>query len=164
MRRGGYRVPTTLITHDRRVMMHELELKESWEGRILVSGEEREGGVVVHWLDSDEAYHAFVERLPKHRIQMKQPAPPSDDPLLRKPAVDFTRDVLVVAVRWHMYEGPRITHVTPNGDTLQVAVDIADGGRKVLASRADVGTYQAVRVARLDGVRGVVLVEGTHVG
>lgn len=101
-------------------------------------------------VDSPAAYEALIASLPTESIQKTQPAPPSDDPLLQAPPVDFTRHVLLVAVRDDMYVGPVIRSVVdaPSGERV-VTVDLPDPGEMAFAARrADVGTYTAVRVPK----------------
>jgi len=97
-------------------------------------------------------YDALVATLPTYRIQMKQPAPPNDDPLLKKPKIDFTRQMLVVAIRHSMFYGPKIKRVLlARGRELIVEIlHESPEGIMAMASRSDVGTYEAVLVPCAD--------------
>ena len=90
----------------------------TYGGRILVPPPDQIRSFVVR---DDAAYDALIARLPERKIQKKQPAPPSDDALLKRPAVDFSSEMLVVAVCGTFYcpislEGWRV-----EGDTLIVS-------------------------------------------
>jgi len=131
-----------------------VEALEAWDGRVGLATADLGGpGDTTPLVIRDQAaYDAFVDTLPTQRIQKKQPAPPSDDPLLKRPAVDFTQHMLLVALRDDMYVGPVIRAVRPVASDLLVEVDHPDPGETVYAARAmGVGTYHAVKVPRVDG-------------
>ncbi len=131
----------------------DVPIARQHSGRVLMTtpalSSEHEGHVIV----DQAAYDAFVARLPKLRIQKKQPSPPNTDPLLNKPAIDFDRQMLVVTTRRSMYYGPTIASVRPgaNGGLVVEVVQPGMEGVVAMASRDDVGTYAAVVVPRRDG-------------
>jgi hypothetical protein len=47
-------------------------------------------------IDSEAAYEKFVGRIPKTAVSQTSDALASDDPLLAKPAIDFSRKVMIV--------------------------------------------------------------------
>ena len=105
------------------------------------------GGRVIR----DQAgYDALVAALPQRLVQMKQPAPLNEDPLLKKPKIDFSRHMLVVAIRHSMFHGPTIRRVLlVRGRELIVEIlHESPEGIMAMASRSDVGTYEAVVVPR----------------
>jgi len=123
-----------------------------YAGQIIHGGPQlglAPGGRVIR----DQAgYDALVATLPKRRVQMKQPAPLNDDPLLKKPKIDFSRQMLVVAIRHSMFHGPKIRRVLlVRGRELIVEIlHESPEGIMAMASRSDVGTYEAVVVPRAD--------------
>lgn len=90
----------------------------SWFG--FVSCENQRGCLAIH---NQAEYDAFVERIPKARIQMKQPAPPSQDPFLGKPEIDFRRRALVAVWSENVHIGCKITQTRREGGDLKVTAD-----------------------------------------
>ncbi|MCW5871594.1 MAG: hypothetical protein KIS61_30360, partial [Candidatus Eremiobacteraeota bacterium] len=90
----------------------------SWHG--LVRCENERGCLAIH---TQAEYDAFVERIPKERIQMKQPAPPSQDPFLRQPRVNFQEHSLVAVWTENVHIGCKITETRREGNDLKVKVD-----------------------------------------
>ncbi len=87
---------------------------------------------------------------------MKQPAPPSDDPLLGEPEIDFSSATLVVGLRVDsMYVHPELSFSRLNG-TSQLAVEVRYppvGDTAMAAAMGGVGTYAAAVVsARADQI------------
>lgn len=118
-------------------------IKTPYQGRISIglsiagAGPSLEPSVVRTQADHD----AFVGSIPTHEIQKTNPAPPSDDPLLRKPAIDFAQDMLIVARRDSMYRAPEIRAVRTRGDELVVEVvhpPLGDSLR--MAAQSGIGT------------------------
>uniref|UniRef100_A0A7S3YG98 Uncharacterized protein n=1 Tax=Lotharella globosa TaxID=91324 RepID=A0A7S3YG98_9EUKA len=63
-------------------------------------------------IKTEDEYKSFVSTIPLNKIQMKQPAPPSDDALLAFPPIDFQNRMLLVVLRFDsMYKAPVITSV-----------------------------------------------------
>jgi hypothetical protein len=95
-------------------------------------------------ISDQAAYDAFVSRLPTSEITPTQPAPPSTDPYLKHPPIDFSRFTLVVAVRADsMYVPPRITEVVFS-DPPTVGVEHPPlGDAAFAAAQQGVGTYDA---------------------
>jgi hypothetical protein len=123
-----------------------MEIRERWAGTIHVDDGE---GIAAIAITDDEAYDRLLARLPAERVQMKQPAPPNDDPLRARPAIDFAVHMLVV--------------VTRGGSMAPIAiaqVARAEGGAIVPFAAAPpppearpwgVGRYAAALVPRVDG-------------
>ncbi|MCB9563735.1 MAG: hypothetical protein H6709_23800 [Kofleriaceae bacterium] len=146
---GGGATPAPPAVHnlEEPVATDELTIAQRWAGAIHTDADAP--GLEVHAIRDADAYRAFVARLPERRIQMKQPAPPSRDPLRAGPAIDFTRDMLIVAVRAETLQPAEIARVTRDGDRLVVDVVVAP---QPPAARPDgVGAYAAVRVPHAGG-------------
>jgi hypothetical protein len=99
------------------------------------------------------AFEAFVDRIPEHKLQKRQPAPPSDDPLLERPTIDFDRHSIVVLVRgdtpWGTIE---VRSLQREGDRLLVRSEhppLPEHGP--MAQPMGIGTYIALVVDRFDG-------------
>ena len=90
----------------------------SWHG--FVRCDNRRGCLAIH---TQADYEQFVGRIPKERIQMKQPAPPSEDPFLQKPPIDFAEHALVAVWTENVHIGCRIQETSPAGGDLKVRVD-----------------------------------------
>lgn len=128
-----------------------LRILESWTGHILLSGPMPHERLTLRVIDSELAYDAFLEELPRQRVQMKQPAPPAEDPLLERPPVDFVHEMMLVAIcRAHSAVGKMIGALRCVEGRL-----VVDLGEPVTAAvgamRGDVGGYHAVKVARFEG-------------
>lgn len=124
-----------------------LPVAERWLGPIDV--DPAQPSMQVSIVRDDASYDALVARLPTHRVQMKQPAPPSDDPLRGRPPIDFATEMLVVVVRTDALEPPEVGGVTVDGDRLRVHV--AAPTPPPAARPIDVGGYVALRVPRTAG-------------
>ncbi|MBW2458422.1 MAG: hypothetical protein JRI68_28230 [Deltaproteobacteria bacterium] len=103
-------------------------------------------------LIADEAGLAALQAMiPKQRIQMKQPAPPSEDPLLGKSPIHFDQHVLLVAFRTtSMYVGPTIQNVRRQRQGA-LSADVVHpplGATTARSARVDIGTYHAVLLER----------------
>ena len=134
----------------------ELTVLKQYKGRVrfggTIRGSARTRRGLVFIIRTQKRYDAFRATIPKRVIQMKKPAPPSKDPLLAKPAIDFKKQMLVVAQRPHMHVGPRLEKVVarPGTVTVHVFLPSLDTVHKK-ASVAGIGTYHAVLVPRADG-------------
>jgi len=95
----------------------------------------------------------FVAMIPTEQISMKHPAPPSDDPLLTLPMVDFERQMLVVVFREEtMYIPPTLDNPRLAGGKLLLDVGWPDlNDAAYAAAPSGVGSYCAVVLARFDG-------------
>lgn len=90
----------------------------SWHG--FVSCDNHRGCAALH---NQAEYDQFVERIPKERLQMKQPAPPSDDPLLLKPVIHFEQQTLLAVWSENVHIGCRIGAIHRDGEDVKVEVD-----------------------------------------
>ena len=124
-----------------------LSVAERWLGPIAFDA--AQPVLQVSIVRDDAAYDALLARLPSHRVQMKQPAPASDDPLRARPRVDFATEMLVVVVRTDTLDAPEVGGVTVDGDRLRVHA--AAPTPAPAARPANLGGYVALRVPRTDG-------------
>jgi hypothetical protein len=98
------------------------------------------------------AYAAFVDTIPAHRIQMRQPAPPSEDPLLKRPDIDFNTHMLLVVRVDGLYANPTFVKLTREGaDLLVDTASNIEPNAYEMAQPYGIGTYIAALVDRVDG-------------
>ncbi len=131
---------------DTTVTATELPIAARWRGAIAVDDA---AGPEVIVIRDDAGYDALLARLPAHRVQMKQPAPPSTDPLRARPRIDFATDMLVVVTRAGGLDLPTLARVERDGAALLVYYAIPSP--TPAARPYDVGAYAAVQVPRVDG-------------
>ena len=93
-------------------------------------------------------YEAFVSQIPLRQITKPNPAPPSKDPLLKKPFIDFAKHMVLIAIRTDsMYVCSHIESLVLDGQTLRVHVLDPDlGETRLLNQMRNIGTYRAVVV------------------
>jgi hypothetical protein len=126
----------------------ELAIAQLWLGVIRI--EDTAGDVVTGLVIRDDAaYDAFLARLPEKRVQKRQPAPPNDDPMLARPAIDFATDMLVVVMRRDSLDSPGVARVSRDGG--RVVVTHATPPPAPAAMPHGIGGYTAARVPRADG-------------
>lgn len=103
-------------------------------------------------IQSAEEFQSFVSAIPTKRIQKRQPAPPSNDPLLKDPQLDFSTHTMIVIERSSMYIGPEIERVEAKGTGAHVLYRLPPLGETVYAAAVmDMGTYVAILVPKLEG-------------
>jgi plasmid stabilization system protein ParE len=102
--------------------------------------------------DANE-YGAFIGRIPTREISMTNPSPPSDDPLLKKPPIDFQKHIMVAVIRAEsMYLPPDIASVAVADGKLVVEFVVRElGDYRNLNQAGGIGTYCAAVVPRHDG-------------
>ena len=135
-----------------------LEIARAHSGRISSVAAARANGSVIR---TQEDYDAFVEALPKTKIQKKNPSDPNDDPILERPAIDFSTQMLVVAACSTFYCSVEITGLEREGAALLVRVSSPGepedarmyGARPIGMNGEDTyGNYAAAVVPRHDEV------------
>src|SRR5690606_23197162 len=62
-------------------------------------------------IDSEAAYETFVARIPKTAVSQTSNAPASDDPLLAKPAIDFSHKAMIVLVSPAINGAPTVSRI-----------------------------------------------------
>ena len=129
----------------------------SYDGRIRAMGFDRNfrkvTGPAEMTIKTQADYEAFVAKIPKRTITKTNPAPPSKDPLLKKPPIDFTKHMMLVAVRPDsMYVTPKLESVVADKDTLRVNILDPDlGETRLLNQMQGIGTYLAFVVPKHKG-------------
>lgn len=133
------------------------ELAPVWRGQVhLPSGPRDPRAYRVpepRVIRTQEAYEAFVAMIPTLQVTKQNPPPPSTDPLLQKPEIDFGTKMLIVAFRGeNMYVEARISKVEQRDGKLVVTIVYPPVGHTaMLASAYGVGRYHAVLVDKFDG-------------
>ena len=101
---------------------------------------------------SASEYDAFIAQIPKKRVQKRQPAPDSDDPMLTRPAIDFSSHMLVVVRSRSIYLVPEIVEILDQGDEREVVYTIPPvENLEMMAQPGGGGRYAAALVAKTDG-------------
>ena len=98
-------------------------------------------------------YEAFVGKIPKRTISKTNPSPPSNDPLLKKPPIDFGKHMMLVAVRANsMYVSPKLESIAVEKGTMFVHILDPDlGETRFLNQMQGIGTYLALIVPKHEG-------------
>jgi len=95
----------------------------------------------------------FVKMIPPTKITKRQPSPPSDDPLLKRPSIDWTKHMMIVAFRTDtMYLPPKVEN--PRLDRGKLVIDVRHpplGDTANAAAVYGIGTYNAIIVERHGG-------------
>ena len=103
-------------------------------------------------LRSQQEYKSFVERVPRERLQKKLPAPPSSDPLLQLPGVDFSTSCLVVVWSDNVHIEARVLQAEAKGEELWVEVRFHRPPHvEGYAAPYGFGQYHLVEVPRFEG-------------
>jgi hypothetical protein len=129
----------------------------SYEGRIRATSFDRNfrkvNGPTEMIVKTQADYEAFVAKIPKRQITKTNPAPPSKDPLLKKPAIDFGKHMMLVAIRANsMYVTPQFESVVAEKETLLVHILNPDlGETRFLNQMQGIVTYLAVVVPKRRG-------------
>ena len=106
-----------------------------------------------HIIKTDAEYEAFLRKIPKRTISKTNPVPPSKDPLLKKPPIDFGKHMMLVAIRSDsMYVTPKLESVVAEKNVLFVHILDPDLGETIYLNQMQgVGTYLAVVVPKHKG-------------
>lgn len=87
---------------------------QEWSGYVTCDGH---GWQLIR---SQQDFDKFIERVPRERLQKRQPAPPSGDPILEHPQVDFQEYSLVAVWSHNWAIVPRIDSSNLEGNDLKV--------------------------------------------
>lgn len=132
-----------------------LEIDQTFTGRVFMGGPGPGSDVPekdTRVIQNAKEFEAFVSRIPTKRVQKRQPAPPSTDPLLKDPQIDFATHTMLVVERPSMYIGPEIERVEARGEGAHVLYRLPPLGETVYAAAVmDMGTYWAVVVPKVQG-------------
>ena len=110
-------------------------------------------GPTEHIIRTEAEFEAFLRKIPKRTISKTNPSPPSKDPLLKKPPIDFGKHMMLVAIRPDsMYVTPQIESAVASEDGLLVHILDSDlGETRFLNQMQGIGTYVAVVVPKHKG-------------
>ena len=128
----------------------EFQIIASYEGRVSLDSSGQSSGPTEIIIRSQADYEAFLIRIPRNKITKVNPAPPSDDPLLGKPFIDFESHMMLVALRaGTMYVAPRFLSISTDKNGLIVHIQDPDLGETIFANQQEgIGSYRAVVVAK----------------
>ncbi|MEL6182565.1 MAG: hypothetical protein AAFS10_26650 [Myxococcota bacterium] len=103
----------------------------------------------------DEAgYRSFIQRIPTRVISKTADPPPSNDPLLAKPTIDWSQHMMVVALRSDILDSSDMTlaRVSQTDSILTLRVTVPPAGqRAMMAMPESMGAYMAVVIDRFEG-------------
>ena len=92
-----------------------------------------------------KSYTRFLSRIPSKQISRTRPAPPNKDPLLEKPAIDFTKNTLLTIDRSAMAR-PVFRQIIEHQKEVVVLVEFP---REFPAARPiNIGTYTAALIPK----------------
>ncbi len=126
--------------------MPPLPIAARWLGQIELATDDAPRVIAIR---DAATYDALIARLPAHRVQQRQPAPPSTDPLRARPPIDFDRDMLIVVTRGDCMDPPTLAAVFDAGD--HVLVRYAATPPPPAARCHGIGGYAAVQVPHVGG-------------
>mgnify|MGYP001335741221 CR=1 FL=1 len=139
-------------TEEKFDMVEQNLIRKSWSGRVFapqyIEPLDEAAQVTKLVIRTDEELASFVARIPKKRIQKKQPAPDSDDPFVNGLQIDFETSMLLVSLRsGDMYSQSPIIRVFESDEKIVAHYEMPfDEKNMMMASAGGVGTYHAVQV------------------
>lgn len=134
----------------------KVSIRTTWRG--LVRGQKK-GSPTGPWdfsplvIRNRTQYAAFVVRIPRRRVT-KGPRrkEKSNDPLLKKPAIDFTRHMLLVVMDGNWYNKLAVMDMNRSGSKLQVRYRVTQTRGSLMGQRPlGTGVYLACLVPRVRG-------------
>jgi len=127
----------------------------SFEGRVYVGPGFRKKAPdpTERIIKTQAEYNAFVGKIPKRTISKTNPSPPSKNPLLKQPPIDFGKHMMLVAIRADsMYVTPKLESVVAEKNALLVHILDPDLGETIFLNQMQgVGTYLAIVVPKPAG-------------
>ena len=131
----------------------EIQVITSYHGRVALDLTDQASGRSEMIIRSQADYEGFVTKIPKRQITRTKPAPPSEDPLLKQPSIDFENSMMLVAIRSDsMYVTPEFKFITSDKNGLSARItDPELGDTKALNQQEGIGTYQAVIIPHHEG-------------
>ena len=132
----------------------EIQVITSYHGRVALDLTDQGSGLSEVIIRSQADYEDVLTKLPKRQITRTKPAPPSEDPLLKQPPIDFENSMMLVAIRSDsMYVAPEFKSITSDKNGLSVRItDPELGDTKALNQQEGIGTYQAVIIPHREGL------------
>ncbi|MDA3862236.1 MAG: hypothetical protein PF689_00035 [Deltaproteobacteria bacterium] len=107
----------------------------------------------IEKIESQRDFANFLKRIPKLKVQMKQPAPPNPDPILKQPEIDFSSQMVVVIYRSSIFLKPKIVEFVRSPDDkllVKTRFPKPDGIIAPATSRNDIYHYQAALIKKND--------------
>jgi hypothetical protein len=96
-------------------------------------------------ITSQEAYEAFVAQIPEYEMSKTQPAPKSNDPLLAKPPVDFSKHTMLVVFHPVAAAELNFTKIVSDGTKIRADYEAQVNAQdSMLAQDTALGAYTAV--------------------
>lgn len=127
----------------------------SFEGRVYIGPGFRKKAPdpTERIIKTQAQYDSFVGKIPKRTISKTNPSPPSNDPLLKKPNIDFGKHMMLVAIRPDsMYVTSRFESLVSTKNSLVVHILDPDlGETRFLNQMEGIGTYLAIVVPKHKG-------------
>ncbi|MBN2444559.1 MAG: hypothetical protein JXJ04_24570 [Spirochaetales bacterium] len=105
-------------------------------------------------IKTEEDYDNFISLIPEFEMTPVSPAPKSDDPLLKKPDIDFTKEMILVIFSYDVntFIPCEITAVTIQNNVMKVDAEYADPDEVDSVQKIiDYGLYFAVVVPLFNG-------------
>jgi len=117
---------------------------KQWEGTIFLA---HDSLVVIAPIivNNEQKYDNFLRQIPQNRIQMRQPAPPNEDPLRERPAIDFDSYFLVVIRSNTWIEKPKLIDIIDAQEQRIIRYSIPFNQQTEMLAQPDgVGRYLAM--------------------
>jgi hypothetical protein len=103
---------------------------------------------------NNKEYNSFIDRILTHEVSMKNPADPSNDPLLKKPFVDFDKNMMLVCIRHDgIYGEIKLLDIKYDVTPAEVFVNfppLSEESKMYTQPTSDIGKYTAYVVKRID--------------
>jgi len=119
----------------------------------LVDGNFQKAGNECFVVTKQNDYLNFIQRIPTRQISMTNPAPKSNDPLLKKPAVKFDKNSILVCIRNDgMYGEIKLVSIDTSGEKAIVTVSFPPipPDYEMMAQPIDVGKYKAIVIKKMN--------------
>ena len=133
-------------------MITNSEILRQWEGTILLQPNELHEDITSpSIIQNVQEYDRLIDQLPKRRIQKRQPAPPNDDPLLKRPHIDFHQHTLIVVRSDNWSEQPKVVEIMTEEQQQIIRYTIPNNEHNhMVAQPSYVGRYLAILIAKTD--------------
>ena len=127
------------------------KILQQWEGVILLQHESNDYITSPSIIQNAKEYDQLIAQLPKRRIQKRQPAPPNDDPLIKRPDIDFHQHTLIVIRSDNWTEQPKVIDIVAENHQhiIRYIIPINEHNY-MMAQPSGVGRYLAILIAKTD--------------